>query len=263
MSQMRFAWRILAFCGATVGFLTLLELESLVRGRKRRRELVNKWTSRWAATALRVFGVRLDAQGPFFEEGRLYPGHTDAGVGRVFVSNHQSGMDIPVLLSLVAGHAISRHDLANWPIVGFASRRVGTLFVDRTSRRSGANVLQEIDKALDVGEGVVMFPEGTVFVGDEVHPFRTGAFKAAQRADAEVVPIGIAYGDAGNAFEAPTFFEHMKRIGSLRSLQIAVEAGEPFVANSADAIAVKDALHDQVQQLVLSSRGRLETPETR
>ena len=70
--------------------------------------------------------------------------------------NHRSGLDIPILLTIAEAHVISRHDLANWPLLGRTSKRVGTLFVDRESRRSGASVLREVARVLAAGEGVAM-----------------------------------------------------------------------------------------------------------
>ena len=79
-----------------------------------------------------------------------------------------------------------------------------------------------------------MFPEGTAYAGDEVRPFRPGAFKAAQRAGAQVVPLGIAYENPLAYYTEKSFMEHMKRIASFKSLRIVVEAGEPMSADEED-----------------------------
>ena len=105
---------------------------------------------------------------------------------------------------------------------------MGTLFVDRTSRRSGATVLRQIADALAVGEGILMFPEGTAFPGSGVHEFKVGAFNAAHRAGAEIIPLGIAYGSPDAYYFKEPFLNHMKRIASLRRLTVAVEIGPPL-----------------------------------
>ena len=173
---------ITAFVRDQIALWALLEIDILLRRRTPRIDIINSWVPRWAGASLWIFGIRVDARGPHIERGRLYPGRGANGVGRIFVMNHRSGVDIPVVLTLVAAHVISRHDLANWPLLGPGARRIGTLFVDRASRRSGAEVLKQVDDALDRGEGVAMFPEGTAFGGDEIREFRHGAFKAAVRA---------------------------------------------------------------------------------
>lgn len=256
-ANLRFGLRLLAFVVVTLSFWGMMELDFLIRRRTRRIDVINTWTPRWAGTLLRVFGIRVAARGPFASEGRVYPGRDDRGIGRIFVMNHRSGADIPIILSLAAVHVISRHDVANWPLIGSGGKRIGTLFVDRTSRRSGATVLQQIADVLAIGEGVAMFPEGTAHVGDEVHEFKPGAFKAALRADCEIVPMGIAYGDPTGYYAGQPFMKHMKRIAMLRRLPVAVEIGEPIRVTGRDSIELKDEARQRVEELVHTARARM------
>ena len=136
------------------------------------------------------------------------------------------------------------------------ARRIGTLFVDRQSRRSGASVLKAVDRALELGEGVAMFPEGTAHIGDQVHEFRTGAFNAARRAGAEIVPIGLAYGDEAAYYRKEPFMTHIKRVTGIRRLRVAVEIGNPLTLEKHSAVEVKDLARESVQQLVDRARQR-------
>ncbi len=258
IASLRFAARVAAFAVNTVVCWGCLELEALLCRRKKRITIINKWVPRWARINLWTFGVKVETHGPFADEGKLYPAMGTNSVGRVFVANHRSGMDIPILFTVAETHVISRHDLANWPLIGPGARRVGTLFVDRSSRRSGASVLREVDQALAKGEGVAMFPEGTAHPGDEVHPFRTGAFNAARRAGSEVVPIGLAYGDDAAYYCVESFMGHIKRIASLRRLPVAVEIGEPLKLDNYENAEMKDIAQQRVQELVNRARARLE-----
>ena len=156
------------------------------------------------------------------------------------------------LLTYAAAHAISRHDLANWFLIGPGARRIGTLFVNRADRRSGAEVLREVDQALARGEGVGMFPEGTAYAGDAVRPFRPGAFKAAERADAEIVPVGIAYDHADACYGDESFMSHLKRIAGMKRIRAAVEFGEPVPPDERSPIEVRDDVHERVAELVAS-----------
>ncbi|RIK83857.1 MAG: hypothetical protein DCC67_05530 [Planctomycetota bacterium] len=234
-----------------------LEVDALARRRTPRIELINKWTARWARAMLRVFGIRIAARGPYVSSGRVYPGRDEQGVGRIFVMNHRAAVDIPVILSLAAAHAISRHDLAHWPLIGAGARRIGTLFVDRTSRRSGAMVLKQIEQVLAAGEGIAMFPEGTAFDGDEVRQFKPGAFKAARRAGAEIIPLGIAYGDRAAYYSRQPFLTHVKRLGMLARLNVAVEVGDPIRVGERAPGEAEEACRRTVEQLVLQARQRL------
>jgi len=253
----RFTLRTIAFVTNTVGCWVCLELMAFF-GRRQRIDVIYCWLARWSRNNLRIYGVHVERSGAGPDGKKLFPAHDSKGVGRIFVMNHRSGMDIPIILTLVEAHIISRHDLATWPFLGVLSRRVGTLFVDRSSQRSGASVLKTVAATLEAGEGVVMFPEGTAHPGDEVHEFRTGAFKSAQRAGAEVVPLGVAYGDEAAYYGKESFLAHLKRIAGLRKLKVAVEIGEPVAVADRSSLEMRDLIHQQVQQLVNQARIRVD-----
>lgn len=256
--KFRLIWRLFAFVVATILFRIAFELALLLGGSNRRLAVINWWVPRWSALLLWIFGIRVEGHGSALDRYRLYPGHDERGIGRIFVLNHRSGCDIPAMFTKIEAHAISRHDLATWPIIGSGAARIGTLFVDRNSRRSGAAVLKQINEALASGEGVFMFPEGTAFPGDEVHEFKPGAFTTAARTGAQLVPLGIAYSDPAAYYVDTSFMTHMKRIAGLPRLRIAVEAGEPLAINADSPLETKDLAHQRVQELVLRARARLD-----
>lgn len=220
--------------------------------------MINRWVPLWAGINLWIFGVDVDAQSPLVDSGKLVPGCDEKGRGRIFIANHRSGMDIPVVLTTAEAHCISRHDVANWPVIGLGARRIGTLFVDRTSRRSGAAVLKEVAHVVERGEAVAMFPEGTAHPGDEVRAFHNGAFNAARRSEAQIVPMGIAYDNDAAYFVAESFMTHIKRIAGLKRLRVAVEIGMPLSYEGLQTAEIKDLAHQSVQKLVNQARTRLQ-----
>ncbi len=258
LDTFRLGTRTAAFIAVTLVTWTCLELQSLISRKSRRIDLVNRWVVRWARLSLWIYKVRVEAHGPHLENGGPYPAAGPDGVGRVFVANHRSGIDIPILLSVVEAHPISRHDLASWPLLGRCARRVGTLFVDRDSRRSGASVLKEVARTLAASEGVLMFPEGTSYPDDEVREFRPGAMNAARRAGAQIVPLGIAYGDEAAYYHHESFLTHILRVGKLPRLRVAVEVGQPLTTDTQDPIKTIALAREQVQTLVHQARARLE-----
>ena len=257
-SKLRLGLRLLAFVFGTIACRIGFELGMLFRGKKQPIDVINVWVPRWSGILLWIFGIRVEGHGPQLDGGRLYPGKNADGVGRIFILNHRSGVDIPAMFTLVAGHAISRHDLATWPLIGSGAARIGTLFVDRSSRRSGAAALKQIADVIARGEGVFMFPEGTAYPGDEVHEFKPGAFTTAARTGAEIVPLGIVYDNPDAYYTEQSFMDHMKRVAGLRRLRVLVEAGEPLVVDPDSRVEVKDVAHERVQQLVHRARARLE-----
>jgi len=254
LKTIRFAWRLGAFLVATLLFWLFFWFALILGGKHRRLRIINWWVPRWAATSLRIFAVEVIAEGPHVSQGKLYPAKGSNGLGRIFVSNHVSTVDIPLIFTVAEAHMVSRHDLAQWPIIGRGARSVGTLFVDRKSRRSGANVLRQVAHTLEDGEGVAMFPEGSTFPGDEVHEFHNGAFSTARRSGAEVIPLGIAYEDDEAQYHHEKVLAHVKRLTGLPRVRVAVVMGEPLAADADSTAEMKELGRERVQELVHEAR---------
>ncbi len=251
------ALRTFGLAVLTLTYLVALQLRVWTSPRAGRPALVRRWMHRYGRHALSLLGGRATASVPW---GTLVPGADGRGVGRVFVLNHRSMLDIFVYLSFLDAKALSRADLAGWPIIGLAARTVGTVFVDRSSRRSGHAAVQAMAGALAEGRGILVFPEGTTFAGDEVRPFRNGAFVAAVRAGAQVVPVGLAYESERACFVDESFPAHWKRIGSMGRIRVGVEVGEPLAPGD-DPDALRSLAQARVQELVRRARARLATDQ--
>ena len=210
------------------------------------------WVGRWARALLRLFAIEVVVEG-------VVPTPTQGhGRGRLVVTNHRSAIDIGVVLSTFGGTMVSRADLAGWPVLGAAARAVGTVFVDRSSAKSGAGAIRSMQKLLEAGQTINLFPEGTTFEGDEVRPFHGGALVSAVRAEAEILPAGIAYPRAsGAAFINETFAQHLARMSKSGATRMVVSVGTPFVARKTDrATDLTKRAHDEVQALVTRARNR-------
>ena len=201
----------------------------------------------------RLFGIEVKTSG-IGPEG-FVPGPGKDGWGRVCVSIHRSGLDILVTMAHLEGKHVSRADLAGWPVIGTIARRAGILFVDRESKRSAAAVVHKMIEVVTAGRGVTIFPEGTTFPGDEVRPFKPGAFAVARRTGCEIVPVGIAYAGTGLSFDEESFLEHMRRVTGAPSTRIGLAVGEPIsFEKTADPTLVSDRIHQEVSRLVLQAR---------
>ena len=92
------------------------------------------------------------------------------------------------------------------------------MFVDRVGRGERRHRRARDPQAPQVaGQTVIVFPEGTTFAGDEVRPFHAGAFVAALRTGAEIVPVGLAYQrGSGAAFVDESFLAAPRANGRRR-----------------------------------------------
>ena len=116
----------------------------------------------------------------------------DRSASYVFVSNHQSIYDIPVLfVSLpLQLRIIAKASLGRFPVLGWHLRWTGHLLVDRA--RAGVGALQQVARMMRRGHSLIVFPEGTRSVDGRVGRFRRGLFLLAIEAGLPVVPVAVA-----------------------------------------------------------------------
>jgi 1-acyl-sn-glycerol-3-phosphate acyltransferase len=244
--------------GRVAGFstLTALMLPAFLAHRgfaraDRRRRVREGWVAAWSGAMLQLFGLRL-----CMSRLPALPG----GRGYLIVANHRSTADILVLLQAFKGQMVSRADVAHWPLVGVAARSAGTVFVDRSDAVSGATAVRVIRALLARGSTVIVFPEGTTFAGDEVRPFRGGAFIAALRSGAAIVPVGLAYETgSGASFVNESFGAHLWRVAAAEPSRVAMSVGEPMiVAEDIRAADLRDRAREEVQKQVHDARRRVD-----
>ena len=113
--------------------------------------------------------------------------------GAVLVANHQSAVDIPMLLSAFPRPVrfLAKRELGEIPLLGKAMTAAGNLFIDREDPRDAVRMLREAGARLQDGGLVVVFPEGTRSGDGSIGEFRAGAFYLAQKSGAPVVPVYI------------------------------------------------------------------------
>jgi len=215
--SVRRAARVSGFLALTPTMLAAWSAHDAVT-RKDRSALRDRWFGAWCDAMLRVFGIRVITVGEPPKRG-----------AKLVVSNHRGVADVLVLLRTFGGHMVSRADLAKWPLIGLAGRRLGTVFVDRSDIKSGAVTIRAMRHLLTDGETVTIFPEGTTFSGDDVRPFHAGGFVAAAGTGADVIPVGLAYSrDSQAAFGDETFVEHLGRMAAAPPSFVVVSIGEPL-----------------------------------
>lgn len=114
----------------------------------------------------------------------------------LFVSNHVSYLDIPVLGSAMPVSFVAKTEVAQWPGYGLLAKLQRTVFVDRR-RNSTHRQRDSIYARLMAGDALVLFPEGTSNDGNRILPFRSALLSVAESAPSErplvIQPVSIAY----------------------------------------------------------------------
>ncbi len=108
------------------------------------------------------------------------------------VANHQSLMDIPLILGYVGPMPmVAKKELSRVPGVNWFVKYMGGFFLDRDNPAEGAQVIKKIIKTLSSGNSLLIFPEGTRSVDGTVGRFKTAIFKIAKKLNVKVLPISI------------------------------------------------------------------------
>jgi 1-acyl-sn-glycerol-3-phosphate acyltransferase len=137
----------------------------------------------WSWLILATTGVAVRVQG--LE-------HLTRGTTYVFVSNHQSIYDIPVLFNALPFQLriIAKESLGSFPFLGWHLRRTGHLLVDRRYP-DRAGILLRWRELLEQGLSLIIFPEGSRSANGTVGRFKAGSFLLAIEAGLPVVPISV------------------------------------------------------------------------
>ena len=115
----------------------------------------------------------------------------DPSQSYVYMSNHQSNFDIPVLLAYlpVQFRWLAKAELFKIPIFGRAMRGAGYVKIDRFNQESAFESLNEAAAKMKNGVSVMLFPEGTRSRDGNIRPFKKGGFIMALDAGVPIVPV--------------------------------------------------------------------------
>jgi len=165
----------------TAFFSVVAILGSLI---DRKGELPHKIARIWSRSILAASRVKVTVKNlSYIDPARSY----------IYMSNHQSAFDIPVLLAYlpVQFKWLAKAELFKIPIFGFAMRRAGYISIDRSNRRSAIVSLRKAAEMIRNGVSVIIFPEGTRSRDGHIRPFKKGGFVLAVDSGVPVVPIII------------------------------------------------------------------------
>jgi 1-acyl-sn-glycerol-3-phosphate acyltransferase len=238
-ARMRGIARLFVLIAVTLVFWSLLLVSCLpawLAGRHAFHWRLRLMTA-WARVCCRIAGVRVTVEGspprpPF-----------------MLVSNHVSYLDILAIAAVVPTVFVAKSEIARWPVLGAICRSAATLFLDRTSRRDLARVIELVDRRIDAGLGVTFFAEGGIADGVAVRPFRSPLLEAAIRRGLAVHHVTLRYETLRGDAPARRFVvwdgelslvAHFLRLLQLHEIRLTARFGrEPVLADDRKVLAAR------------------------
>ncbi len=220
--------------------------------------LLYRWSMWIVRTGLRLARIEVEVTGR-----ELVP----AGTACIFMSNHVSNLDPPILLPLIPGRTsvYLKRSLMKIPVLGYGMKLADFVPVDRDGKMESAKESVRFGaRVLRSGVHVMTFVEGTRSRTGRLLPFKKGPFFLAMESGAPVIPVSvwgtegmmkkggltIVPGVAHVQFHAPLWprdFE--RREDLLAAVRAAIECGLPAWMHAAAGEGSRAAMKTQVARL--------------
>jgi 1-acyl-sn-glycerol-3-phosphate acyltransferase len=178
------------------------------------------WPQRFLAAAGWIIGARVRVEGAPIEP------HT------LLIANHTSWLDIIVLGGATQCAFVSKAELGR-PLIHWLADQNSTVYVKRSHVRGAKDQALAIAKALEAGQPIALFPEGTTGPGTHLLPFRSTLLEAANFAarDVAIRPVAIDYGPAAAEvgwYEEPGKDNVLRLLGRRGALPVTIRVLAPL-----------------------------------
>ncbi|MGL4763268.1 MAG: lysophospholipid acyltransferase family protein [Sarcina sp.] len=147
-------------------------------------QYVHVESSKWTEPFIKLSGARVKVFGAE---------NVPADIPVLFVSNHQSNFDIPLLMYYIDKPKgfIAKKELEKIPMISEWMKMMGCIFMDRSNLRKSASAIIDGIKILKAGQSLVIYPEGTRSKGGPMAEFKAGSFKLATKSKVPIIPVTI------------------------------------------------------------------------
>lgn len=185
----------------------------------------------------------------------------------LWVSNHVSWMDIPVVGSVSPAFFLSKAEIGEWPVFGKLAQAAGTVFIERGSGDTGS-VATQIASFLNEGFSVIFFPEATTTDGTKVKRIHGTLLQAAIDTGVPVQPIVLAYVNKNGTLSTDlpyygklTMKESLKKVLDSRHITAYVLPLEPLDPNGYNKSQLTNLLQQRMNEGLQALHARvLSTP---
>ncbi|WP_373755575.1 lysophospholipid acyltransferase family protein [Neisseria sp.] len=148
----------------------------------------------WSHRVLASCGMKLEIHGSLPEGDK----------GCMMICNHISWLDIMAVNAAFPGRFVAKEEVSKWPVIGYLATQAQTVYVARNKGTKGnGDKILHVTEALQNGDTVTIFPEGTSTEGHSILPFKPSFFQAAYEAGVPVLPVLCRYPNADGSSPNP------------------------------------------------------------
>lgn len=195
MAKRKISFRITPLNIVFVLYLSMMAVVSLILlvppfllmalgKRKTADRMINRQAKAYSRHVFFMFGVKVRVNG--LE-------HIPKTGNICFVSNHQGIADIPVIVGYIPRTVgfIAKKELGKVPVLNLWMRAMKCVLIDRSNTRNAVAAIQQAIENIRSGHPMVIFPEGTRSLGEQMGAFKPGSFKLVTGALCMVVPVTL------------------------------------------------------------------------
>lgn len=162
----------------------------------------------------------------------------------VYMATHKSLFDIVILFAMIDDPCIviGKKELQQMPFVNKWFDALGCIYIDREDKRSALTSIIKGIEEIKAGQSIIIFPEGTRYMTNDVQHFKEGSFKLATKTLVPIVPIALS-----NTYKV---FEEKKRI---QKAEVVVHIGKPIPTKELSNEALRELpgyVEEQVKALM-------------
>ncbi|MEM6725560.1 MAG: lysophospholipid acyltransferase family protein [Bacteroidota bacterium] len=164
-------------------------------------------------------------------------GNLPEGPG-LLVGNHRSYIDPIGVLNEVLACPVAKAEVEKWPVIGVGAKLSGIIYVKREDKTDRKNALSSLVEAIQEGQQVMIYPEGTTAGEPTTLPFRYGGFAMALQHGFTVIPMAVEYRNPGMYWVGKdTFLPHFFRTFKSWQNQIFIHYGTPLSGDTPEEMA--------------------------
>ena len=173
----------------------------------------------------------------------------------LWVSNHVSWTDIPLLGMLAPLSFLSKAEVRTWPIAGWLALKAGTLFIRRGAGDSQL-IRRQMTQHLSQANALLIFPEGTTTDGRDVRTFHGRLLASAVDSEVPLQPVAIRYLRDGQPDRVAPFIgeddlvSHLLRLFAQPQAEVEIHLLAPIASHGMERAALAFQAQEAVREVL-------------